>query len=160
MNAKELKAELVKLSREISPTASVSFYLDGSGGVEAVFCSVYPFGHDYSKTSEENAYFNERGDDFAEVIAAIRATWAKQSDHMRRSRVHKMALAIIRITAEQGYCTDAALRREFSGGEVVTWGPEACQDANAIAQKGPFAIVTLGGDNGAPDQAPEGAVLQ
>lgn len=107
--------------------------------------SIYPDG--VTKPCALRVY----GDDWATLLDAVRAKWAEHSSIHRTRRIREMALAIIRITAEQGTCTDAALRGDggFTDAEVSALGSEACADADAIAANGPFSIFTIAGANAA-----------
>lgn len=134
------------LSEKIGRNAWVSVSLAHEHSIAdgALSCSVYPRGvtHDHA--------FTVFADDLAELHEKALAKWAEYGADFRKQQTRKIALAIIRITAEQGHCTDAALRQEFPAAEVSEYGEAACADANAIAGKGPFEIITLGGANGAP----------
>ena len=89
-------------------------------------------------------------DEWPELFTTLRAKWAERADEYRRKTIRKLALEIIRITAEQGECTDAALRGvSFSATDVARYGAEAVADANAIASNGPFAIVAAAKENAA-----------
>ena len=88
--------------------------------------------------------------DFDEAVETANIKWAEYSEKHGLRMVREMALAIIRITAEQGECTNAALRSDkFSNEDVIKFGERACIDATKIANNGPFSIVTLAGANAA-----------
>lgn len=91
------------------------------------------------------------GDDWATILEEVRTKWAEHSSIHRTRRIRDMALAIIRISAEQGGCTDAALRVDggFTETEIRALGSEACADADQIAGNGPFSIFTIAGANAA-----------
>lgn len=91
-------------------------------------------------------------DDFETVLARAKDRWAEHAAEHRRQTVRKMALEIIRITADIGACSEAALRITFSAEHIALYGAEACADANEMAGKGPFAIVRMA-SNGAPEDA-------
>jgi hypothetical protein len=93
--------------------------------------------------------FSVEGDTLAELLCKLQEKWAQYSATHRARTTRKMALAIIRLTAELGECTDAALRNcgEFDHTQVTDLGEAACNDANEIAGKGPFTIVAIGGAN-------------
>jgi hypothetical protein len=106
---------------------------------------LYPAGICHS-----SGYVSADADTFEDLLAAIGSVWAESADRNRAERVRKMALEIIRITAEQGACTDAALRAdEFTADEVSRYSEAAIADANEIASNGPFSIVRLAGANAA-----------
>lgn len=111
----------------------------------AVHVMLYPDGLCHNR-----GYVSADADTFEELLAAIKALWAESADRYHAERVRKMALAIIRITAEQGICTDAALRAgEFSDSELKRYAEEAIADANEIASNGPFSIARIAGANAA-----------
>lgn len=108
-----------------------------------LWATVYPRG-----LGKDPAFY-VRGDTFAETLQALKDKWAEfEADHKART-IRKMALAIIRITAELGECTDAALRNcgEFDVGQIKQYGAQACADADDIAGRGPFSILIMGGAN-------------
>lgn len=153
------KAFLKFQEEEIGGTAWVSVRLTHSDSVaEGNFsCSVWPDG------AVGDLAFCVYDDDLTALLVKARAAWEDYTAPYHRKMIRKMALAIIRITADIGHCTDAALRAEFGPILLARYGADACLDANKIADKGPFSIVTLGGDNGAPldldANKPEGATV-
>lgn len=99
--------------------------------------------------------FVVQGDTWSELRAGLSDKWAEYSERHRAEVTRKMALAIIRITADLGECTDAALRNcgEFDPGQINAYGEQACADANDIAGRGPFSIVVMGGANAEEEAA-------
>ena len=89
------------------------------------------------------------GDSFEGVIAAMHEKWDEIKDARAATKTKDMALAIIRITHEQGICTDAALRADFSGADVADYGESATALANEMGERGPFSIVETAGANAA-----------
>lgn len=86
---------------------------------------------------------------FEEAFASLRAKWAEvRADHDHET-LRRMALRIIRITDEQGECTDAALRQHFDPNEIKRLGSEALTLADKMAAGGPFTIVATRGQNAA-----------
>lgn len=156
MTPKEMQIAVDQFRHEIGPNAEISVFIeDHIINEHPIYAIIYP--HGICRSDEGRVRIT--APDFEEALLKMRAAWAEHSAQFRGKAIRSMALAIIRITAEQGHCTDAALRQEFKNGEVESYGPDAVKDANEIADKGPFAIVTLGGANGAPDQLPEGATV-
>jgi hypothetical protein len=90
-----------------------------------------------------------KADTWRDLIAKGEAAWAERSDLHAANTTRDMALAIIRITADQGECTDAALRAEFDAVDVARFGERACERATEMAANGPFSIVKLSGANDA-----------
>lgn len=89
------------------------------------------------------------GDTYVELLQAIEAAWADNSESHALKIVREMALAIIEITDSLGQCTDAALRAKFDAADVARYGEHATAAANEMASNGPFSIVTLVGANDA-----------
>lgn len=89
------------------------------------------------------------GDTWAALVADCRRAWEEHSDTHAANTIRDMALAIIRITADLGECTNAALRAEFDTADVARFGERACAKANEMAANGLFSIVSLAGANDA-----------
>lgn len=144
MTPTEARAAFNALALEISPNAEVYVSLARHGDL-ALHCSVYPEGMVRGPRD-----FTVSASTFEDLLSETRAKWSEHSaEHIRR-RVVEMALEIIRITAEHGECTDAALRAEkFRREEVERYGADACAKAAEMARKGPFTIIALGGANAA-----------
>jgi len=101
------------------------------------------------------AEFRVVGDNLDELLVAVTEKWESHYATWRKGAIQRMALEIIRITADKGECTDAALRGtfKFSEQEVAQLGAEACVAANQMAGRGPFTITPTRGANGAPAAA-------
>lgn len=144
MTPTEIKNEVCRLAEEIGDKAHVHVSIGGMHGL-ALYAAIYPDG------LGRGSQLSVCADDWQELFDKLRAGWAERCADYRRETIRRMALEIIRITADQGVCTDAALRAgEFSADEVSRYGEEACRDANEIAGKGPFSITTVAGANNAP----------
>ena len=144
MTPKEIRAAGLAFAREIGPRADIYISVNSSGWEKALGAAVYPtgVGHD--------AAIRVEADDWAELFDVLRAKWSECSERRHRETVRTMALEIIRLTADQGECTDAALRAgEFDAADVARYAAEAVADANAIASNGPFAIVPAAKANAA-----------
>lgn len=141
LSAGEVVVAARAFSKEVGPEAylHLSFNVSDRYGrrTAALTLSVYPDG-----ISKQSA-FSVSGEDYAEIIETARAKWSEFSDTHAARTVREMALAIIRITADMGECTDAALRQEFDAAKVARFGGRAIADANEIASNGPFEIVSL-----------------
>jgi hypothetical protein len=60
------------------------------------------------------------------------------------ARIKSLTLAIIEITADQGQCTEAALRvAGFSQAEIEAYGTDACAMADYYGSKGPYSVVSV-----------------
>lgn len=91
-----------------------------------------------------------RGSEFPEILQKLRDGWAEYKVRHAQQRMREMALAIIRITADQGACSDAALRADrFSQTDIDSYGAEACAKADEMAANGPFKIARLARANAA-----------
>jgi hypothetical protein len=146
MTILEAHAALVELKRDIGPAAEIYVTLSTfAGGEKPLRAQIVAGG-----LGQRDPNFSCFGSDLGQVVAEMRTGWdGFQAEHARRMTAD-MALEIIRITDEQGSCTDAALRgSKFSVGDVLRFGPAACAKANEMAGRGPFAIVSIAGANGA-----------
>ena len=85
--------------------------------------------------------------DWSEIIPGLRAAWAEHRELHASNATKGMALAIIRLTAENGECTDSALRCEFVQQEIDCYGDAAAALATEMGGNGPFEIVRLGVGN-------------
>ena len=144
MTPMEIKTALSQMAREIGPRADVTVMITSSNRDKPLYAVVYP------DSVERDSALSVRAHDWPALLAELRSKWDERSAEYSRKTIRKMALEIIRITAELGECTDAALRAgEFGPGEVAQFGEEAIADANTIASNGPFAIVSVANANAA-----------
>lgn len=146
MTPQEAIAEFKSFTKEIGPKADIgiSLNLDGFPDRGVFLISIWADG------LLAGATFRLTADTLDELLLKARAKWAEFKAEHRVSRIREMALEIIRITAEHGVCTDAALRAgKFSDAEVTDLGPDACTDATEIASNGPFSITPLAKANAA-----------
>lgn len=155
MTPKEIQAELNAIQKDVGSNAYVSLDVNTGAG-KPVSAVLYPYGITHS----DEGYLRIAANSFREVIDDLWAAWVKFRDEHKTKVTRKMALAIIRITADFGACTDAALRGEFDAAEISRCGADACVMANEMAGKGPFSILTTTGANGAPDHIEAGSPLQ
>ncbi|MEG9524271.1 MAG: hypothetical protein MIL41_00560 [Hyphomicrobiales bacterium] len=145
MSILEAHAALVELKKEIGPKAEIYVSLSTSDGRDKpLHAQIYAGG-----MGQRDPNFHCSGTELGQLVADLRVGWEGfQVEHARRMTAD-MALEIIRITDEQGCCTDAALRgSKFSVGDVLRFGPAACAKANEMAGRGPFEIVSIAGANG------------
>lgn len=150
MTPKEFRKELKALRLSIGPDAWVSAGINSvewSAERDATLeCSVHPHGLTRSTGS-----FHLYAEEWEPLLTAVKAKWAEYQAEYGKQTTRKIALAIIRITADLGQCTDAALRDEFTPALIKMYGKDAVADANKIAANGPFEIVKTHGANGAPE---------
>lgn len=138
MTPQEIRAELRKIEKEVegkSPHVWVNFN-SGTGGM-ALHGKIrfdWLMGDDGAPPVE--------ADTWPELLSGLRSGYAAYTKKYRADTVRKLALEIIRITAERGTCTEADLRMgPFSAEQVKTLVEEACQDADKIAANGPFNVL-------------------
>jgi hypothetical protein len=141
----EARAAFTALAVEVGSKAAIYVSL-GSHAFEkqALSASIYPQG-----IGSGGATLRVEADDYRALLAAAQDKWAEHSDLHATNTIRAMALAIIAITADQGECTDAALRAQFDASDVRRHGEPACEQASAMASNGPFSIVKLTGANDA-----------
>lgn len=149
MTPMEARTEFAALEKSIGIQAQIliSFAHDRYSALNA---GIYPTG---LCTIGRELNFSVMGNDWPELLANARAKWEEHKDRHRSQVVRKMALEIIRITADIGECTDAALRGCFSSADISQYGADACVDADSIAGRGPFTINRKRGANAQDDQA-------
>lgn len=145
MTELELRAAVSDFCLSVGPKAEVSLNINdrNSGWTKPVYFALYRDGVVGGVT------FSFEAETFEEALRLGREKWEAQRIKHEARVVRQIALAIIRITAEQGECTDAALRQEFDSEDIARFGKLAIEDANAIAANGPFAIVHMQGANAA-----------
>ena len=146
MGPKEFRTAIRAMQREIGSRAKIFAGINdrdpGDGaGLDASIYANWPAG---------DVTLRVQGDDWAALLDALRSGWEAYQVEYTQRLVRKMALEIIRVTAEQGECTDAALRGfDFTAEQVARFGALACADADAIASNGPFAITAAAKANAA-----------
>lgn len=118
---------------------NMSAYTASKGALQ---CFFRPQGSDHNKP-----LFTLYANSWRDLLACCEEAWAEHSDLHAANTIREMALAIIAITADQGECTDAALRAKFDAADVKRFGEQACAQATEMAANGPFSIVTLTGAN-------------
>lgn len=154
MQPKEIYERIQKMKRLMGPEAYISLSVSAdcyhSDKGYATAC-VYPRG------VCKSAAFVIYGNDWAELVDRLEHEWQAHALKHRADTIRKMALLIIKLTAE-GNCTEAALRgSEFSAEEVAQLSAEACADADAIASNGPFEIKPVPRSNASDDYDELGA---
>ena len=141
-----LKAYFRALQSEIGPRCLLTVYIAPNHSDALLWANCHPRGYS-TKIGTPSENFTTYADSWADLASGIRAEWAKRSDNAREQTIRAMALAIIRITADLGQCTDAALRAEFDPSDVERYGADAVAQANDMAELGPFEIVATTGAN-------------
>lgn len=137
-----VRAKLNALREEVGPKSYVNFSVVADERGES-YLSLYVRG------IAQGCDIFEYGTSFEECLEKVTARWREIEANYRADAIKRMALTIIRLTAELGECSDAALLAEFDfdATEVSNYGREACELANSMAANGPFKIVATDGDN-------------
>ena len=131
------------LEREVGPGARVSMYINDACHT-GCWAALRP-----SPTGTMHLFTMRGGSDtWSGALDDLRAQWAEKADRVDEEAVRNLALAIVRVTYDQGSCTDAALRAEFDAETVERYGARAVERANAMAEGAPFSIVETGPGNG------------
>src|SRR5262245_2993992 len=117
MTPREFQAATTDLMRTIGPKAHTWAAVSSRDrytrpGEAPLSASVYLHGG-------HECTFRVEAETFRDLLAAIEAKWASYSDRHRVETIRAMALEIIRITALQGACSDAALRAGTFSAEDV-----------------------------------------
>lgn len=114
-----------------------NIYLQDAGSLWQA--SFYPLGMEAGQPR-----LSSEADLLRDAITQLQAEWINFRDQHFTSLARRIALRIITITAEQGACTDAALRMtgDFTDTEIAAHGAAACEEANRLASNGPFSITT------------------
>ena len=144
MEPQEIRAELIALAAEIGPKAYLSVSVSvGEYCGPTVTGAVYPNGMGVGTVS----LHTHKSESWADAVAEMRAAWEAHRDLHASNTTKGMALAIIRLTAENGECTDGALRCEFNQQDIDRYGDAAATLATEMGGNGPFEIVRLGVGN-------------
>lgn len=141
MTPQEIHDDLKALCAEIGPKATAHV---GLSGTYTLHCSVQPDGYNGKVRLAADVK------DWADIIPALRAAWEEHRDLHASNTIRGMALAVIRLTAEHGECTDQALRVEFTQQDIDRYGEQSADLATEMGGKGPFKIIATGQGNG-PD---------
>lgn len=139
----EAVAAFKAFAKAAGSACQVYVHLSSTTGAPALDGSIYTKGI----CGNGGATLTAHGNSYRELLAACEAKWAEHSDLHASNIIRELALAIIAITADQGECTDAALRAKFDAADVARYGDHACAEATAMASNGPFSIVKLSGAN-------------
>lgn len=140
MDIIEFRAGLKAIKDESGSRADVYAHIDiDSPGLTA---SIYPFG------IGRDAAVRVEASDFDECIAKLQIEWTKVREETDRRHTRLLAVAIIELTADQGECTEPALRgRGFSQVDIDRLGAKAAEEATRLSTLGPFTILKTGGRN-------------
>ncbi|MDO9416993.1 hypothetical protein [Pararhizobium sp.] len=143
---KEIREACSALAAKVGAKAYVS--LSVSNQYE-VFASLYTKGITQNMGDASAFSLTANGsDDPFELLEKLEHLWVAESDKRGVRLIEEMALEIIRLTAEFGSCTDAALRAKY-GENVAKHSSAAIAKANEMASNGPFSIEVMAGRNAA-----------
>lgn len=146
MNPKDIQSALEEIRASAGPRADVYASINTYGSKPPLGADLYPKGI----VGKDGARISVNADDWTDLLDKLRKAWADHKDAHRAQQIKDMAIEIIRITADQGQCSDQALRAgKFSAVEVKDLGEEACAYATQIAANGPFTIIATRGANAA-----------
>jgi hypothetical protein len=135
MTPTEINDELKAIKNEAGIRAWVDVAINPDRGEKFVSATLYPFG-----VGRDEGYVNVTDTTFEGAIRLLKETWASRREQHRAEAIKRMALAIIRHTADHGECTDAALRNEFEPNVVEEYAEAAVAKANEMAANGPFKV--------------------
>lgn len=138
MTPQEIHDELRALCVEIGPKAEAHVIISNT---YMPSCSIEPDG------LLGKIRLSADAKEWSEIIPALRALWEEHRDLHASNVIKGMALAIIRLTAERGECTDQALRVEFAQQDIDRYGEQSADLATEMGGKGPFKIITTGAGN-------------
>jgi len=140
----EARDAVIALRRRVGPKADAMVSLNtDSYSTNLLSLALWPDGYGRPLA------FRIEADTFDELIKLANQAWEERQVEYHAKITRAMALEIIRLTADHGECTDAALRATYSVEDVARYGKEAIEDANKIASNGPFSIAILRGANAA-----------
>ena len=146
MTPHEIQAAVKALRDEIGGECELSLYVNGKNALKPVTGHCRPRG--YGDQSPFISVGEHEG--WLEALDDCRQQWIAMKADIEKDVLRRMALAIIRITADTGACTNAALRADdFTEQDIAAFGDAACQQADEMASNGPFQITTLQGANAA-----------
>lgn len=141
----EIQAGCRALAEKVGPESYVSLSITN----DCTSASLYTKG--LIRDPEDVGSFAVFAHNFTDPAAALQELeekWRAEREARSGRTIEQMALSIIRLTAEFGECTDAALRAEY-GQDVTELGAEALERANSMAANGPFSIRTTQSANAA-----------
>lgn len=128
------------IKRQISAKADlyISLNLVTYESTDLLTASVYPEG----LCGDRETNFSVHGKTFEELLDNLKEDWARRSESFGAHVITAMALAVIRITDDQGECTDASLvYAGFDKEKITKYSKKAATKANNMAAGGPFKVI-------------------
>lgn len=138
----DILAGLKELTSEVGPNALATVYL-----AHGDYMSAYSSASLHPEGTLGKVTLNVKFTQWSEIIPGLREAWEEHRELHASNKIKSMALAVIRLTAEQGECSDSALRCEFSQQEIDRYGDRAAELATEMGGNGPFEIVRYGVGN-------------
>lgn len=145
----EIQDALATLQQRVGGKAHVSVSISHDASISRdPHLSIWPDG--IAGGNYRTGIIHVRGEDWDEVFKNAHQKWDEAQAEFERRLINDMAFAIIRLTVEQGECTDAALRADdFHQADIQEYGERAESRANEVSEMGPFEIRPLEGANAA-----------
>lgn len=143
MSPKEIVAEMARIEQLLGgPPATV--YVHVGRGDHPLSATCYMSGI----ASRDERRFGAVAHEWDELFENIKIAWRSYEATYVFETVRKIALEIIKITAERGECSEAAIRacRDLSPEQIDAFIDRAVDDANAIASNGPFSVIRVAGN--------------
>ena len=149
MTPAEIRQACIDLAAKVGPKADVRVDIRKpyrfAPSKELISGWLYPNG------IGDGGSISVQADDWFEVFNLLSAKWDEVSADHARATIREIALKIIAITADTGACTDAELRQHFAAEDIERFGDRAVEQANEMADKGPFSIIATTGANAPAD---------
>lgn len=138
MTPHQIRDALAALKKHIGgPNTYLS--LDFRKDPNPLHLTIYP-NDILTKTRDE--VFHSEAASWEALFTNANAAWETHKDRIHAAVIRRMALEIIRITADTGQCTDRDLRlTDFTEAQVTTYAQRAADEADTIAATGPFAVI-------------------
>jgi hypothetical protein len=145
MTPKEIVAERLRCMKVIGGRADIFIHI-GRSVEQPLSAMCYLNGIVHS----DDRRFGVDAVEWDELFEKLMDRWREYESKYLAETVRKMALEIIKITAERGECTEAALRAccDFTPDQVDSMLDRAIDDANKIAANGPFTVRRMSGNGG------------
>ena len=142
INIEAVKRRAIEVSKSIGPKCQMHLSIELKDH-HLVSGWMYPLGD----TGPERPFIYHSCETFDELLDYFLARWRGLETRVHDELVKQMALEIVRLTGENGECTEAALRQKFDPKDIERFGPSALRQADGLASNAPFSIVPSPGGN-------------